>query len=74
MNHANPKTQQRAIQEASMLTEKDIEKIIDKVPRDYNNFPGMTYEEGIRDALEVVLEEVELDEFLENFETEDDES
>lgn len=57
-----------------MLTEKDVEKIIKKVSRDDDNFPGMTYEEGIRDALEVVLEEADLDEFLENFETEDDES
>ena len=57
-----------------MLTEKDVEKIVKKVSRDDDNFPGMTYEEGIRDALEVVLEEADLDEFLENFETEDDES
>ena len=57
-----------------MLTEKDVEKIVKKVARDDDNFPGMTYEEGIRDALEVVLEEADLDEFLENFETEDDES
>lgn len=47
-----------------MLKEKDIEKIIKKVSRDDDNFPGMTYEEGIRDALDAVLEETELDEFL----------
>jgi len=57
-----------------MLTEKEIEKIIKKVSRDDDNFPGMTYEEGIREVLDVVLEEVDLDEFLENFDTEDDES
>ena len=57
-----------------MLTEKDVEKIVKKVARDDDNFPGMTYEEDIRDALEVVLEEADLDEFLEQFETEDDES
>ena len=57
-----------------MLKEKDIEKIIKKVSRDDDNFPGMTYEEGIRDALDAVLEETELDEFLEQFETEDNES
>ena len=57
-----------------MLTEKEIEKIIKKVSREDNNFPGMTYEEGIREVIDVILEETELDEFLENFETEDDES
>lgn len=57
-----------------MLTEKEIEKIVKKVSREDNNFLGMTYEEGIRDALDAVLEEIELDEFLEDFETEDDES
>lgn len=54
-----------------MLSEEQVSAIIKKVDKDSNQYPGMTYEEGVIDALQAVLEETDLEEFLEQFETDE---
>lgn len=55
-----------------MLSEKEVEELLKKVNEDANEFPGMTFEQGIHAALQVVLEETSMDEFLEEFVGEDE--
>jgi len=39
-----------------MKTEKDIEEMIDRLAYDKRDLRGMTYQEGLRNALDWVLE------------------
>ena len=55
-----------------MLSEEKVEELLKKVSEDADEFPGMTFEQGIHAALQVVLEETPLDEFLEEFTSEED--
>ena len=50
-----------------MLTRIEVEELRDEVYEHQNSaFPNMTYEQGIADALDVVLENTDLDEFKED--------
>jgi len=51
-----------------MKSEKEIVGVLDKVIGSKAKFYGMTYEEGVREALEWVLEEIPDREFVVNFE------
>lgn len=46
-----------------MRTQAQIEKVIDKFDSQEDNFSGMTYEQGIEEALLWVLEEISNEEF-----------
>jgi hypothetical protein len=46
-----------------MKAEKDIKKILDKLPAEGTKFNAMTYEQGIEEALLWVLEQIPDDEF-----------
>jgi hypothetical protein len=46
-----------------MKTQSDINSVLSKVDIEGTKFPGMTYEDGIEEALLWVLEEIPDDEF-----------
>jgi hypothetical protein len=46
-----------------MKTKDEIEKILMNIPTGDTNYPGMTYENGVEEALRWVLEEIEDEEF-----------
>ena len=46
-----------------MKTEQEIQEAADKVDTSKNPYPGMTYSQGVRDALDWVLGDLEDDEF-----------
>ena len=51
-----------------MKTQEQIENLLNKIDPDANKFPRMPYEEGIREALEWVLEtHADADEFESEF-------
>jgi len=41
-----------------MRTEEEIEKVLDTIYPDENNYPSMTYENGIEEALMWVIEDI----------------
>jgi hypothetical protein len=46
-----------------MKTKEEIREVTDKFDDYANDFPGMTYEQGVKEALEWVLGDIEDSEF-----------